>query len=220
MCACCVGLLCTARAAGCATSARWRTSVWPAWCTAPGDAPQAQPCSTRVRAVHLHSVIYTRMVVDGGRRRRGTDKQGGCGAAGAQLAWTCPSRAGLGAHAAQGPRTYLRFYNIYIYVYVYVCTSMSAPRPRVCAGCGRQLAWTWPGRGAVRAQHAVHCSRGPARTLGFKIYIYIYQQVCRLWCVHFIRTSDMARFGNCPYSAVPVLLGRRPARAGSPQPLS
>ena len=84
---------------------------------------------------------------------------------------------------------------------------------RACAGCGRQLAWTWPGRGAVRAQHAVHCSRGPARTLGFIIYIYIYQQVCRLWCVHFIRTSDMARFGHCPYSAVPVLLGRRPAAA-------
>jgi hypothetical protein len=67
---------------------------------------------------------------------------------------------------------------------------------RACAGCGRQLAWTWPGRGAVRAQHAVHCSRGPARTLGF--IIYIYQQVCRLWCVHFIRTSDMARFGRLP----------------------
>ena len=49
---------------------------------------------------------------------------------------------------------------------------------RACAGCGRQLAWTWPGRGAVRAQHAVHCSRGPARTLGFIIYIYIYINKC------------------------------------------
>ena len=149
MCACCVGLLCTARAAGCATSARWRTSVWPAWCTAPGDAPQAQPCSTRVRAVHLHSVIYTRMVVDGGRRRRrrGTDKQGGCGAAGAQLAWTCPSRAGPGAHAAQGPRTYLRFYNIYIYIHMYVPACQHHDR-----ACVQAVGDSWPGRGPVAAQ--------------------------------------------------------------------
>jgi hypothetical protein len=150
MCACCVGLLCTARAAGCATSARWRTSVWPAWCTAPGDAPQAQPCSTRVRAVHLHSVIYTRMVVDGGgrgRRRRGTDKQGGCGAAGAQLAWTCPSRSGPGAHAAQGPRTYLRFYNIYIYIYICMYQHVSTTTARVQA-----VGDSWPGRGPVAAQ--------------------------------------------------------------------
>ena len=88
---------------------------------------------------------------------------------------------------------------------------------RACAGCGRQLAWTWPGRGAVRAQHAVHCSRGPARTLGF--IIYIYQQVCRLWCVHFIRTSDMARFGRLPLKNCRRLsLGHRSrcARRGPP----
>ena len=130
------------------------------------------------------------------------------------LAHSWPGRAPVGqawAHTRRrGPARTLGFI-IYIYIHMYVPACQH--HDRACAGCGRQLAWTWPGRGAVRAQHAVHCSRGPARTLGFIIYIYIYQQVCRLWCVHFIRTSDMARFGHCPYSAVPVLLGRRPAAA-------
>lgn len=181
MCACCVGLLCTARAAGCATSARWRTSVWPAWCTAPGNAPQAQPCSTRVRAVHLHSVIYTRMVVDGGG--------GGGGEAQTSreavelLAHSWPGRAPVGqarAHTRRrGPARTLGFI-IYIYIHMYVPACQH--HDRACAGCGRQLAWTWPGRGAVCAQHAVHCSRGPARTLGFIIYIYISTSVSLVVC--------------------------------------
>ena len=66
---------------------------------------------------------------------------------------------------------------------------MSAPRPRVCRLWGRQLAWTWPGRGAVRAQHAVHCSRGPARTLGFIIYIYINKCVACGVCTSFAQVT-------------------------------
>ena len=141
---------------------------------APGDAPQAQPCSTRVRAVHLYSVIYTGMVVDGGRRRRwrGTDKQ-----AVELLAHSWPGRAPVGqarAHTPRrGPARTLGFI-IYIYIYIHMYVPACQHHDRACAGCGRQLAWTWPGRGAVCAQHAVHCSRGPARTLGFIIYIYIY----------------------------------------------
>ena len=72
-------------------------------------------------------------------------RQAGCGAAGAQLAWTCPSRAGLGAHAAQGPRTYLRFYNIYIYICMYQHVSTTTARVQVVGD-------SWPGRGPVAAQ--------------------------------------------------------------------
>ena len=52
---------------------------------------------------------------------------------------------------------------------MYVCTSMSAPRPRV-----RRL-WETAGLDVARSVRSM-CThrRGPARTLGFIIYIYIY----------------------------------------------
>ena len=84
------------------------------------DAPQAQPRSTRVLAVHLYSVIYTRMVGDGAAAAAVRHRQAG-------RLWSCWRTAGLDVpqsvppqhvYTPQGPRTYLRFYNIYIYIYI------------------------------------------------------------------------------------------------------
>jgi hypothetical protein len=114
---------------------------------APGDAPQAQPCSTRVRAVHLYSVIYTGMVVDGGRRRRwrGTDKQ-----AVELLAHSWPGRAPVGQARAHTPRRGpARTLGFIIYIYIYICMyqHVSTTTARVQA-----VGDSWPGRGPVAAQ--------------------------------------------------------------------
>ena len=84
------------------------------------DAPQAQPRSTRVLAVHLYSVIYTRMVGDGAAAAAVRHRQAGrlwsCWrTAGLDVPQSVPPQHGGRAHTPQGPRTYLRFYNIYIY---------------------------------------------------------------------------------------------------------
>ena len=145
------------------------------------DAPQAQPRSTRVLAVHLYSVIYTRMVGDGAAAAAVRHRQAGrlwsCWrTAGLDVPQSVPPQHGGRAHTPQGPRTYLRFYNIYRYIYIvhvyvcmYVCTSMSAPRLRV-----RRL-WETAGLDVARSVRSM-CThrRGPARTLGFIIYIYVY----------------------------------------------